>query len=206
MIKTNLFKRIVTAFLIVPPVLYIIYWGGLPFLALLIFAAAVMGMEWQHITKSEHPILQAIGAMMIMLPIISLWFIREDSLKFTIWLFLTIWITDIAAYFSGRLIGGAKLAPKISPKKTWAGLIGALLFTAIFGYHFGEGSYILALLSSIIAFFAQMGDLTESYLKRKYEVKDSGNMLPGHGGILDRVDGFLFAAPLALLFKILGII
>lgn len=128
--------------------------------------------------------------------------------------------TDIGAYFAGRSIGGPKLAPKISPNKTWAGLIGGTLAAGASGYAFAE-SYTfpfinelnaanaigsngnLVILSMILAPVAQIGDLLESWIKRCRGVKDSGNLIPGHGGILDRVDGYLTAAPLVALIALL---
>ncbi len=118
-----------------------------------------------------------------------------------LWLVLTIAATDIGAYFSGRSIGGPKLAPYISPNKTWAGLLGGMAAAAAVGMVFGKQLAIgmpwrLAALSSIVAVVAQLGDLTESAIKRGFGAKDSGSILPGHGGIMDRLDGYVFTAPL----------
>jgi phosphatidate cytidylyltransferase len=114
------------------------------------------------------------------------------------WLFLVVWAADICAYFAGRLIGGPKLAPRISPKKTWAGLWGAVAggLTAGFGIGYWVGStdlLVLVVLGGLLAIVAQLGDLFESALKRHYGIKDSGRLIPGHGGILDRVDGLVVA-------------
>jgi phosphatidate cytidylyltransferase len=107
--------------------------------------------------------------------------------------------TDVGAYFAGRSIGGPKLAPRISPKKTVSGLAGGVLASAIFytlAYrYFHEGTepatIWLTVLGAMIALIAQAGDLLESYVKRRAGVKDSGQLIPGHGGLLDRLDGFL---------------
>jgi phosphatidate cytidylyltransferase len=106
--------------------------------------------------------------------------------------------TDIGAYFAGRLIGGPKLAPKISPNKTWAGLVGGMLasgiwFTFAVNFFFPRvvGEFPAMLAGFSIAVVAQLGDLLESYMKRRAGVKDSGNFIPGHGGLFDRLDGFL---------------
>ena len=126
------------------------------------------------------------------------------------WLLAVIWATDIGAYITGRLIGGPKLAPAISPKKTWSGAIGGVVWAVIasgavyWAYHglFLPKMVAIAILLSILS---QMGDLFESALKRRYEVKDSGALIPGHGGFMDRFDGLWAAAPLAALFcAILG--
>lgn len=116
---------------------------------------------------------------------------------------LTIWISDTAAYFTGKRFGKRKLAPLVSPNKTWegsiGGLIGAGLFAAWFGSTLIDGlNFFEGLLAGVlIAAAGQLGDLAESRLKRICDVKDSGTLLPGHGGVLDRVDGFLPAAPVA---------
>jgi phosphatidate cytidylyltransferase len=119
-----------------------------------------------------------------------------------VWLLVVVWAADICAYFAGRLIGGPKLAPSISPKKTWAGLWGAVAGGALgglaLGYWGGSVAFlILVVLGGFLAIIEQLGDLFESALKRHYGLKDSGRLIPGHGGLLDRVDG-LVAATLCL--------
>ncbi len=121
------------------------------------------------------------------------------------WLFYAlalVWVADIGAYFSGKKFGKNKLAPHISPGKTKEGLIGAVVATSIYtliaSYHFGldtERSVLLVLLSVILTFISVSGDLYFSFLKREAGLKDSGNILPGHGGILDRIDSVLSAMP-----------
>ncbi len=126
------------------------------------------------------------------------------------YLLAVVWSTDIGAYLSGKLIGGPKLAPAISPNKTWAGLLGGMALAAIFGplvaMGFGSthplGAAGFALL---LAVAAQFGDFFKSYFKRRAGVKESGGLIPGHGGVLDRIDGLIFAAiVLALLGAIAG--
>lgn len=126
---------------------------------------------------------------------------------------LVVWATDIGAYAAGRTIGGPKLAPAISPKKTWAGLIGGMASAALAGAAValafvagGPGTAVpAALLAGVLAVVAQAGDLFESAIKRRYGVKDSGHIIPGHGGLLDRVDGLIAAAPVfALVHAALG--
>lgn len=124
------------------------------------------------------------------------------------WLFAVVWAADICAYFAGRLVGGPKLAPRISPKKTWAGLGGAIAGGIIAGvagaYAAGSAAPLaLAALGGVLALVEQGGDLFESALKRHYGVKDSGRLIPGHGGVLDRVDG-LVAAALFLALVVVG--
>ena len=116
-----------------------------------------------------------------------------------IWVFIVTWSTDIGAYFAGRTIGGAKLAPTVSPNKTWAGLIGGMIAAAILGgawVVFLDLPQLLLVLAPLFALGAQMGDLFESGLKRRAGIKDSGTWLPGHGGALDRLDGLVVVAVL----------
>jgi phosphatidate cytidylyltransferase len=116
----------------------------------------------------------------------------------TLFLVIVIWGTDIGAYLVGRLLGGPKLAPAISPGKTWSGSIGGLLAGGAGGAALAGGW--LALPAALaLSVFAQAGDLLESAIKRKLGVKDSGRTIPGHGGLFDRLDGFLAAAPVAAL-------
>lgn len=122
-------------------------------------------------------------------------------------LFVLIWSSDSFAYFAGRLFGKHKMAPKISPKKTWEGFAGGVVLTLILSFfiekYFPElrGNWIIV--GFLVAVFAPLGDLVESQLKRTFGVKDSGNIIPGHGGILDRLDSFMICAPVVYLYFIL---
>ena len=122
-------------------------------------------------------------------------------------LFVLIWSSDSFAYFTGRLFGKHKMAPKISPKKTWEGFVGGVIFTLILGYFIEQkfpelrGNWIIV--GFLVSVFAPIGDLVESQLKRTFGVKDSGNIIPGHGGVLDRLDSFIIAAPVVYLYFIL---
>ena len=117
-----------------------------------------------------------------------------------------VWACDSGAFFAGRAIGGAKLAPQISPNKTWAGFIGGLVAAGLFGialvWLFGL-PVPLAIATPFLAVLAQLGDVYESHLKRRAGVKDSGNLLPGHGGLMDRLDGLVAVAPAAALLVLL---
>jgi phosphatidate cytidylyltransferase len=120
------------------------------------------------------------------------------------WLLAVVWLTDIGAYAFGRAIGGIKLAPAISPNKTWAGALGGLLsgtlaglvLLNVLGLPVGTNAVVLSIVVSVLT---QIGDLFESALKRKFQVKDSGGLIPGHGGVMDRFDGLWAAAPIAAL-------
>jgi phosphatidate cytidylyltransferase len=148
------------------------------------------------------------GFLYIALPCFALLAVRWLWFELVFWLMLVTWATDIFAYFAGRGIGGAKLAPRISPNKTWAGLIGGMAGAAAVGalaaYAFGIGSPFLYL-GAPMGLLAQLGDLYESSVKRRLKVKDSGSLLPGHGGVLDRVDGLLPVALATLLVLALAL-
>ena len=141
------------------------------------------------------------GVLYIGIPAISLLWLRNvpEGAALVLWLLFVVWATDTCAYFAGRAIGGPRLAPRLSPKKTWAGLAGGMTGAALVGglFALGRGGAVLwaGALAAALAVVAQLGDLFESWLKRRADVKDSGDLIPGHGGLLDRVDGLLFAAP-----------
>ena len=152
-------------------------------------------------------------------PACLIWLRGQEDTGFllTIWLLLLIWAMDIGAYIAGRAIGGPKLAPRASPNKTWAGLIGGMLSAATVGGFFGWSAPLvtdpapilqMALLSALIGAWSQVGDIAESMVKRHFDVKDMSNLIPGHGGILDRIDGLLFAAPAmaigVLILRVIG--
>lgn len=137
---------------------------------------------------------------------------RYSSLDHTfslevIFLFILIWSSDSFAYFAGRLFGKHKMAPLISPKKTWEGFAGGVILTLIFSYFIEEyypdlrGNWMIV--GFLVAVFAPVGDLVESQLKRTFGVKDSGKIIPGHGGILDRLDSFIICVPIIYLYFIL---
>lgn len=161
----------------------------------------LVGAAFFVVIVTQRPRL-ALGVIYCGLPVLSLLLIRrqEEGIVYTFWALALVWVTDIGAYFAGRAIGGPKLAPAISPNKTWAGLAGGIVLAGLFGIamHVAYGLALrLTLASPVLAIVAQAGDLYESWLKRQAGVKDSGNLLPGHGGVLDRVDGLVPVAPVA---------
>jgi len=141
------------------------------------------------------------GVVYALVPSIAHVQIREypQGLIMILLIFVIVWGTDIGAYFAGRTFGGPKLAPAISPKKTWSGFFGGLIASII-------GTMILLnytstlvlssplIIAAVLSVFSQLGDLFESWIKRRFDVKDSGQLIPGHGGIMDRVDGLIVAA------------
>ncbi|MFW2852248.1 phosphatidate cytidylyltransferase [Sphingomonas sp. TX0543] len=144
----------------------------------------------------------AIGVVYCGLPVLALVFLRRqhEGLVFTLWALALVWACDIGAYFAGRTIGGPKLAPAISPNKTWAGLLGGVAAASLFGmfmhWRFGL-PWRMTLATPALAVLSQAGDLYESWLKRRAGVKDSGALIPGHGGVMDRLDGLVPVAPVA---------
>jgi len=250
--------RIISAVVLIPPVVAIIWFGGLLYTALLAVGGSLMMLEWLKLTKVEDKTMPVIGVvllvgtlwamldrdswsfavvysqlffgcgvmaialkwvnmrdmawlvlglMYILALVLSMYWLRENGDSFSammtvFWVFLVVWGTDIGGYFAGKSIGGPKLAPKISPKKTWAGLLGGMVLAALasvalnFVFFDGNNWLLLIAISASLAVVAQIGDLLESAIKRRFDVKDSGSVIPGHGGLLDRVDGLVTVAAL----------
>jgi phosphatidate cytidylyltransferase len=175
--------------------------GALAGLEALVFGLVILGLLFNWFLAAGLPY-AGIGAIAL------LWLRLQPGVGLTDTLFLVfvVWSTDVGAYAAGRVIGGAKLAPKISPGKTRAGAVGGLLAAAVIGGFAaggGHGFNVLAVPAAVVlSVFAQAGDLLESAIKRHLGVKDSGRTIPGHGGLFDRLDGFLTAAPLAALLAL----
>lgn len=213
----DLQQRIVSALVLGPLVLGAIAWGGLPFAALILLMAVFMMREWDniiaHFDEDAWHHWGSAGVIYVLMTCLSLLALREPSLggslPLILYLVAVVWMTDIAAYFAGRQIGGPKLAPRISPNKTWAGLLGGMTGAALIGgilaffFPFPADFMDGFILGAILAVVAQIGDLAESWLKRRAGIKDSGNLIPGHGGILDRIDGFTLTAPLLAILHLL---
>jgi phosphatidate cytidylyltransferase len=163
--------------------------------------------------RAKAPRLSAVGVPYIGLACLALLWLRDDDSAGranVLFLILIVWAADIGAYMAGRLIGGPKLAPAISPSKTWAGAAGGLAGgmlagLGVMGWMDPAGSAAPAAgLAAVLAISSQAGDLLESYVKRYFGVKDSGTLIPGHGGLLDRLDGVLGAAPVAAVMAMLA--
>ena len=191
------------AFLVQPslPLSALILSAGL----LIVFAAAAL--------RRNNPFWHAAGVLYFGLPALSIIALRDFTVHgewVLVGLFLIIWATDTGALFCGKLIGGPKLAPVLSPNKTWAGAIGgivaAALVEAVFIVLMGGHAVLGAVFGAGIGVIAHLGDLFESWAKRCFHVKDSGSMIPGHGGVLDRIDSTLATlvavAVLVLVFKL----
>ncbi len=146
----------------------------------------------------------AAGIPYVALPITALLWIRmqDNGLLLAFWALSLVWATDIGAFFAGRNFGGSKVAPSISPNKTWSGLIGGMVASLLLGWalaSYFDLPFQLAIASPGLALLAQVGDFFESWMKRRAGVKDSGKILPGHGGVLDRLDGVVTSLPVAAL-------
>lgn len=204
LLNDELKTRIIAGAVLAIMVLSALALGGMFFIALIMLCALQMIREWDAITMNENIMWRLAGLVYVALPCASLLWIRSepDGAKLVLTLLLAVWATDIGAYFAGRMIGGPKLAPAISPNKTWAGLAGGMVAAAVvtmIAISFSPypktvgGAFGLGL---VIAVLGQAGDLFESWLKRRAGVKDSGTLIPGHGGLLDRIDGLILTTPL----------
>jgi phosphatidate cytidylyltransferase len=173
-------------------------------------AAVVWRVELQQ--ERAAPRWMAAGCLWVALPcIILLWLAQSERAgrNTLLWLFAIVWATDIGAYAVGRLLGGPRLAPRWSPRKTWTGLLGGIACAAIAGWVTAraldaEPVLPLVLVSAGLAIVEQFGDLAESVAKRRFGVKDASSLIPGHGGLLDRLDGLLAVIPAVALLTWIG--
>ena len=185
--------------------------GGYYFAVLVATAATVMFYEWSRIVRGWGVAWNVGGFFYALIPALALLWIRDradDGLALVLWVFIVTWATDIGAFFIGRAFGRAKLAPTISPNKTLAGLYGGMAGATVFagGWALLAGlNWPLLILAPLFAFAAQAGDLFESWMKRRAGVKDSGALLPGHGGLLDRLDGLVPVAILTAAAQVAGL-
>lgn len=209
--------RLVSALALGTMVLIAVLLGGLLFTLVMVAAALLVLREWDALTAGEGRVWALAGLVYAAVPCALLLWLRgivlplqpHAGLSLTLSLIFMVIATDVGAYFAGRQFGGPKLAPRISPGKTWAGLAGGMAAAAAAGAAcstfspypatFGGGLAVGALLAAV----AQGGDLFESWLKRRAGVKDSGALLPGHGGAMDRLDGYAAAIPVFALLAAL---
>lgn len=216
-LSSSLFKRIASAVIIAPCFLYVLVQGGALFALWLIIAFALSVYEWFGLSKRITFFVPTLvmGVVYMALSYGSFMALREVYSTNLLLLFLVmIWASDIGAYFVGKTVGGPKLIQKISPNKTWSGFAGALLFPALLAVFWvaiwkihpvfnDQPSYILFVLACVLGAVTgcvgQAGDLLVSFVKRQAGVKDTGNLIPGHGGLLDRIDSMLLGAPVFLI-------
>jgi phosphatidate cytidylyltransferase len=208
--------RVLSAIVLAPLAVACVWFGGIAFT--LLAAAIMVGLAAEWLTLCRRPAAQAhiallgpAGLAYVALAGASLLWLRDDlhaGRADVLFLLLTVWAGDIGAYLVGRWLGGPRLAPRISPGKTWSGALGGLLAAIAAGLlvaHLlsdGADAWRAALVAAILGIVAQAGDLLESFVKRRLEVKDSGHLIPGHGGLFDRLDGVLAAAPVAALLAL----
>ena len=224
---TSLSKRILSALVLFPVVIGAAMMGGLYFHALLIVAIVICGYEWfglsWAIKQNNHgpfrflPMFSALSALALLpLAFESAYQLRmgdENGIVRLLVPLTAIWASDIGAYITGKSIGGPKLWPSVSPNKTWTGLVGGAVSSCIvfiLYYHCLDqplnsmtalGPYIWAGFGFMIGPVGQVGDLYLSYLKRCAGVKDTGTIIPGHGGLLDRLDSSLLVMPVFFYFE-----
>lgn len=184
--------------------------GGYPLAVLAAAAATAVFYEWTRLAKGWGLQWYVAGFLYAALAALALLWVRERAdhgPDLLLWVFIVVWSTDIGAYAVGRAVGGAKLAPAISPGKTWAGFYGGIACATLLGGGWALFTALpkgILLLAPLFAVAAQGGDLFESWMKRRAGVKDSGRWLPGHGGVFDRLDGLLPVAVLTAAAVIAG--
>jgi len=205
----NLTLRVASAVVMAPLALLAAYLGGWVFALFWAAAALAVLWEWTALVKGSVWIVGGIfyAGIMLAAPVI----LRGDiefGLLAILLLFAIVWTTDILGYFAGRTFGGPKLWPAISPKKTWsgaiAGTLGATIVAVVVARWFGNFNVgAIAAVALLLSVVAQLGDLLESWIKRKFGAKDASHLIPGHGGVMDRLDGFWAAALAACLLGVL---
>jgi phosphatidate cytidylyltransferase len=184
--------------------------GGWAWRALVIVIAVGLAQEWLRLWRGRAAAAQMGGLAYIALGAAALAWLRDDpsaGRANVLFVLVVVWASDIGAYLAGRLIGGPRLAPRISPGKTWSGAAGGLAAAGLAGWlvavWLGHAPPPRApLIALVLGLVSQAGDLGESAAKRFVGAKDSGALIPGHGGLLDRLDGLLAAAPLAALLAL----
>ena len=208
MIKNEFIKRVFSALIMAPIVLFIIIEGSILFNFFILICFIITAYEWLQMSKFNNQ--KIIGLFFIIISFYTIFKIRNDFSQdyFHILLIATICVsTDTGGYIFGKLLKGPKLT-KLSPNKTYAGVIGSFLLSIIitilffeltlkiYNFRFTEETFIFVL---AVSFVSQIGDIIISYFKRLSKIKDTGNIIPGHGGILDRIDGMIFAYPFSYL-------
>jgi phosphatidate cytidylyltransferase len=184
--------------------------AGLAVAICLLSAGVVYGIACA--AADLEPLWAALGTLWVALPCVAfIWLAGEKvgGRATLLWLLAAVWATDIGAYAFGYMFGGPRLAPRWSPRKTWSGLAGGMLCAALAGTVAARilgvsSAFGLTLLSAGLAVVEQFGDLAESMAKRRFGVKDTGGLIPGHGGLLDRLDGLLAVLPTVALLTWLG--
>lgn len=208
---SNLLIRSLAAIALIALAIAAVFKGGYFFAVLVAAGATAVFYEWTRITRGWGASWYVGGFLYALVAALALLWIRdraEGGIALVMWVFLIVWATDTGAYFAGRAIGGPKLSPAISPNKTWAGFYGGVAAATVIGtaWVYLTGLAVLfLLLAPLFSVAAQGGDLFESWMKRRAGLKDSGSLLPGHGGVFDRLDGLLPVAILTATASLAGI-
>lgn len=214
--ENNLLKRLISGVVSAVFTVLIVREGGSALILTLLIGLCLMLFEWYTMNKGKlKTLLFTSGIVYITIPVFF-WIYEafSDATYFDIpyniyimWVLAVVWSCDIFAYFGGKAIGGPKFAPKISPNKTWSGVVvgglSAFVVSWIYNYYLLNNNSDFIYFSVVIIFASVLGDLLESKVKRVLKVKDSGNVLPGHGGICDRLDSFLLASYAFMAIKFL---
>lgn len=207
--SSELQTRILSGIVMAAVALFAAWVGGIVFFLFWLAAAVGIFLEWWKLTRGSvgWAVPGLVYAAIVLAAPVVLRMDTELGLTAVFWLFAVVWGSDVMAYFCGRTIGGPKLWPAVSPKKTWSGFIGGTAFAVAAGTGVAAAAGVpslmpVALVSLFAAVLSQGGDLFESSLKRRFGVKDSGKLIPGHGGLMDRLDGFVLAGLFALLIGV----
>ena len=210
---SNLVLRVISSAVLAPLAIGVAWAGGLTFVIFWTVAASIVLWEWSRLVRGSHHSMPAYAGWMVagliyagILLLAPIALRGDAALGFTaiLFLFAIVWATDIAAYFAGRAIGGQKLWPAVSPKKTWSGAVGGTLGALAAGLVVIKlAGLVIAPMLVLVAFglsvASQAGDLLESAIKRQFGAKDASQLIPGHGGLMDRLDGFLTAVAAAVM-------
>lgn len=195
---SDLRPRLISGILLVIGVLSITFIHPLAFAVMVLLGSVILLREWRILTHRRHDIFAGIGVLYIGAAAMALIYLRTQNLMILLSLFAIVWSGDIAAYFVGKRWGKHKIAPAISPGKSWEGLAGAMIVGAAMAASLGHVAPLPhAILGAGLIVIGLAGDMFESSLKRKAGVKDSGRLIPGHGGLFDRVDALLPCAIVA---------
>ena len=196
-------KRILSSIILIPIAIFFIFQGSIYFIFFLSLLFLTTSYEWIKMYKRKY-LINFLGVIFLIFSFFSAYYIRENiGLLFFLFVILICIFTDIGGYVFGKIFKGPKLT-KISPNKTYSGVIGGFLISLAMGLFFlqytntdflGNDRYKTLLGILFISFISQLGDLIISYFKRKARLKNTGNILPGHGGLLDRIDGMIFVIP-----------
>ncbi len=208
--EKELQKRIFSSIILIPIAIFFIFQGSIYFIFFLSLLFVATSYEWIKMCKKKY-LMNFFGNIFLIFSFFSAFYIRENiGLLFFLFIILICIFTDIGGYIFGKVFKGPKLT-KISPNKTYSGVIGGFLISLSVGLFFlqytntdflgNDSSKILPAIL-FISLISQLGDLIISYFKRKAKLKDTGNILPGHGGLLDRIDGMIFVIPIIFLISI----